>query len=162
MPGDRVLRTVLVTDVVGSTELAATLGDDTWLATLGGHDAMVREALAAHQGREVTTTGDGFLAVFDGPCRAIRCAQAIAERVLSLGLQTRAGIHTGEVERRGSDVGGIAVHISTRVAGLAAADEVLVSEAVPPLVLGSEIRFRDRGQHLLKGVPGRWHVFAVA
>lgn len=160
--GDRVLRAVLVTDLVGSTAHAAALGDDAWLATLHAHDALVRDELAAHGGREVATTGDGFLTVFEGPCRAIRCARAIATRVRALGLRTRAGIHTGEVERRGHDVCGIAVHIATRVAELAGPDEILVSGVVPQLVLGSELTFQDRGEHTLKGVPGRWRVLAVA
>jgi len=159
---DRVLRTVLVTDIVGSTEQAAAAGDGSWADTMAEHDALVRLQLGRFDGLEVHTTGDGFLALFDGPCRAIRCARAIGAAVHTLGLRTRVGIHTGEIERRGRDVAGLAVHISARVAALARADEILVSSVVPTLVLGSDLAFRDRGEHTLKGVPGRWQVIAVA
>ena len=159
---DRVLSTVLVTDIVGSTARAVAAGDGSWADTMTAHDALVRRQLGRFDGVEVHTTGDGFLALFDAPCRAIRCARAISVEVHSLGLHARLGIHTGEIERRGPDIAGLAVHISARVAALARADEILVSSVVPMLVLGSELAFRDRGEHTLKGVPGRWQVFAVA
>jgi class 3 adenylate cyclase len=157
----RVLRTVMVTDLVDSTMRVAEAGDGSWRATLDGHDDLVRAELARYDGREVKSLGDGVLAVFDAPCRAIRCAQSIAEGVQGLGLRARAGIHTGEVERRGLDIAGLAVHIGARVAGMAAAGEVLVSGVVPPLVMGSGLAFDDRGDHQLRGVPGSWRLFAV-
>ena len=158
---DRVLATVLFTDIVGSTEHAATLGDRAWRALLDTHNGIVRTQLTRHRGREVKTAGDGFLATFDGPARAIRCASSIRDEVRSLGIEVRAGLHTGECELMGDDVGGIAVHIGARVADEAGAGEVLVSSTVKDLVAGSGIRFADRGAHALKGVPGEWHLFAV-
>jgi class 3 adenylate cyclase len=159
---DRVLATVLFTDIVDSTRTAAELGDQRWRETLDRHDRAVREALARAGGREVKSTGDGFLATFDGPARAIRCAQAIEEACQALGIRVRAGIHTGECELMGDDIGGIAVHIAARVSALADADEVLVSRTVKDLVAGSGIQFTDRGTHTLKGVPDTWRLHAVA
>jgi class 3 adenylate cyclase/pimeloyl-ACP methyl ester carboxylesterase len=158
---DRVLATVLFTDVVGSTELAARLGDRRWRDLLDAHHAAVRRQLARFRGREVKTVGDGFLATFDGPARAIRCADAIRASVRTLGLEVRAGLHTGEVELIGDDVGGIAIHVGARVAALAGPGEVLVSSTVKDLVAGSGLRFEDRGTHRLKGVPEGWRLFAV-
>jgi len=159
---DRLLATVLFTDICHSTERAAALGDSAWKSLLSRHDELVRRELSRHRGREVKHTGDGFLATFDGPARGVRCAQAICERVRSLGIEVRAGIHTGEVELRGDDIGGIAVHIGQRVSSLAAAGEVLVSRTVRDLVIGSELEFTDRGEHDLRGVPGTWSVFALS
>ena len=158
---DRVLATVLFTDIVGSTERAATLGDRAWRALLDMHHGIVRRELERHRGREIKTAGDGFLATFDGPARAIRCACAIRDGVRSLGIEIRAGLHTGECELMGDDVGGIAVHIGARVAASAAPSEVLVSQTVKDLVAGSGLRFVDRGVHGLHGVPGEWRLFAV-
>jgi class 3 adenylate cyclase/pimeloyl-ACP methyl ester carboxylesterase len=158
---DRVLATVLFTDIVGSTKHAAGVGDARWHELLDSHHAIVRRELATARGREVKTLGDGFLATFDGPARAIRCAHAILDRVRGLGLEVRAGLHTGECELIGEDVGGIAVHIAARVAALAEPGEVLVSSTVKDLVAGSGIRFMERGMHELKGVPEEWHLFAV-
>jgi len=160
-PG-RVLATVLFTDIVGSTERAAQLGDDRWRALLESHNELVRRQLAAFNGREVQTLGDGFLATFDGPGRAIRCALAICEGVGSLGIDVRAGVHCGECEVIGADIGGMVVHIGARVVARAAPGEVLVSSAVRDLVVGSGIEFADRGTHELKGVPGKWQLLAVA
>lgn len=159
---ERALATVLFTDIVDSTRRAAELGDGPWRDLLDRHDALVRNELHRHDGREVKTTGDGFLTTFDGPAAAIRCARAIVEELRSLGLDTRAGIHTGECELRGDDVAGMAVHIGARIGALAAPGEVLVSGTVRDLVVGSGIEFADHGEHELKGVPGRWRVFAVA
>lgn len=158
---DRVLSTVLFTDVVGSTERAAELGDARWRALLDEHDATATRLLERFRGRLVKTTGDGLLATFDGPARAVRCAQAVAAEVRAVGLEVRAGVHTGEVELRGDDVGGIAVHVGARVAALAGAGEVLASRTVTDLVAGSGIVFEDRGEHALKGVPGTWRLFAA-
>ncbi|MGZ4144700.1 MAG: adenylate/guanylate cyclase domain-containing protein [Actinomycetota bacterium] len=158
---DRVLATILFTDIVSSTEQAARLGDHRWRDLLDEHDRAVRALLHKFRGREVKTTGDGFLATFDGPARAIRCAKEIAVRARDLGLEIRAGLHTGEVEMRGDDVGGIAVHAAARVMSLAGASEVLVSSTVKDLVAGSGIEFAGRGAHALKGVPGEWALFAV-
>jgi class 3 adenylate cyclase len=160
---DRVLSTVLFTDIVESTRRAAELGDRRWRDVLDEHDAIAREQLAAHRGRRVNSIGlgDGVLATFDGPARAIRCAQAICEGVRLLGLEARAGVHTGEVEMRGEDLSGMAVHIGARVCALAGPGEVLVSGSVPPLVAGSGLVFHDRGEQQLKGVPGSWRVFAA-
>jgi class 3 adenylate cyclase len=158
---DRVLATVLFTDIVRSTDLAAELGDHRWRGVLAEHDRIVRRQLDRFRGREVKTTGDGFLATFDGPARAIRCAGAIRDGVRALEIEVRAGLHTGEIEVIGGDVGGIAVHIGARVAALAGADQVLVSSTVKDLVAGSGIEFEDRGTHSLKGVPGEWRLFAV-
>jgi class 3 adenylate cyclase/pimeloyl-ACP methyl ester carboxylesterase len=159
---DRVLATVLFTDIVGSTRMAAELGDSNWSALLDAHDAVVRAQLARFRGREVNTAGDGFLATFDGPQRAIRCAMAIREAVQPLGIEVRAGLHTGECELRGDDIGGIAVHIGARVSALAGPNDVLVSSTLRDLVIGSGLEFDDRGTHQLKGVPGEWHLYAVA
>jgi class 3 adenylate cyclase len=159
---DRVLATVLFTDIVGSTERAAKIGDSAWRAVLQGHDELVRGQLAAHGGREVKHTGDGFLAMFDRPARAVRCASTIASEVAELGVRVRAGLHTGECEQHNGDVGGLAVHIGARIGALAAPGEVLVSGTVRDLLLGSGIEFSDRGVHALKGVPGDWRLFAVA
>jgi class 3 adenylate cyclase len=155
---DRVLATVLFTDIVGSTERARELGDRRWRELLDRHDATARAQLERFQGRLVKTTGDGLLATFDGPARAIRCATSLREQ---LPVLIRAGLHTGEVELRGDDVGGIAVHIGARVAALAGASEVLVSRTVKDLVAGSGIEFTDRGVHTLKGVPDEWQLYAV-
>ena len=159
---DRVLATVLFTDIVDSTRRAAEIGDRDWHALLDAHDAVVRAQLGRFRGREVNTSGDGFLATFDGPQRAIRCATAIRDAVQALGIQVRAGLHTGECEIRGDDIGGIAVHIGARVSALAGPNDVLVSSTLRDLVIGSGLEFEDRGAHQLKGVPGEWHLFAVA
>ena len=158
---DRVLKTVLFTDIVGSTQTAALLGDRRWRQLLDGHDSAVRRALDHFRGVEVKTTGDGFLASFDGPARAIRCAQAIIEAARLLGLDVRTGLHAGECERRGEDLTGIAVHTGARVAALAGPGEVLVTGTVRDLVAGSGIEFTDRGHHVLRGVPGDWRILAV-
>jgi len=158
---DRVLATVLFTDIVDSTRRAADMGDRDWHALLDAHDAVVRAQLNRFRGREVNTSGDGFLAMFDGPQRAMRCAMAIRDAVRSLGIQVRAGLHTGECEVRGDDIGGIAVHIGARVSALAGPNDVLVSSTLRDLVIGSGLEFEDRGAHQLKGVPGEWHLFAV-
>ena len=159
---DRMLATVLFTDIVGSTERAASVGDNAWRHLLEQHHASVRRELAHFRGQEITTTGDGFLATFDGPARAVRCAVAIRERLRDSGLEVRAGVHTGECERMGDNIGGVAVHIGSRVAGLAGPGEVLASSTVKDLVSGSGIVFEDRGAHSLKGIPGEWRVFKVA
>ena len=158
---DRVLATVLFTDIVGATEKAAGLGDRRWHDLLDSHHACVRRELARFRGREIDTAGDGFLATFDGPARAVRCACAISDAVRPLGVEIRAGLHTGECEVMGEKVGGIAVHIGARVAAHARANEVLVSNTVKDLVAGSGLSFRDRGIQPLKGVPGDWRLFAV-
>jgi class 3 adenylate cyclase len=159
---DRVLATVLFTDIVDSTRRAAEMGDRDWHALLDAHDAVMRAQLARFRGREVNTYGDGFLAMFDGPQRAIRCAMAIRDAVQSLGIEVRAGLHTGECEVRGDDIGGIAVHIGARVSALAGPNDVLVSSTLRDLVIGSGIEFADCGSYELKGVPGEWRLFAVA
>jgi class 3 adenylate cyclase len=158
---ERALATVLFTDIVGSTERAAELGDRRWRDLLERHDALVRHQLDLHRGREVKTTGDGFLAIFDGPTRAIRCATAIREELSGIGIEVRAGIHTGEVELIGDDVGGMAVNIGARIGALADSGEVRVSSTVKELVVGSGLEFSDRGAHTLKGAPGEWHLFAI-
>lgn len=158
---DRVLATVLFTDIVGATEKAASLGDRRWGDLLDNHNALVRRELARFRGREIDTTGDGFLATFDGPARAVRCACAISDSVQSLGIEVRAGLHTGECEVMGDNLGGISVHIGARIAALARPGEVLVSTTVKDLVAGSALSFQDRGIHSLKGVPGDWRLFAV-
>lgn len=158
---DRVLATILFTDIVGSTRLAADLGDRAWRELLERHHALVRAELARFRGREVDTAGDGFLAVFDGPGRAVRCASAAADGVRSLGIEIRAGVHTGEVEVADDGVRGIAVHIGARISALAGAGEVLVSSTVRDLVAGSGMQFEDRGLHELKGVPDPWRVLAL-
>jgi class 3 adenylate cyclase len=159
---DRVLATVLVTDIVGSTDLAVRLGDRAWRELLDRHDALTRDHIRRARGREVKATGDGFLATFDGPARAIRCASMIAGDVQSLGIGIRTGVHTGEIEVRGDDVGGIAVHIAARISALALPGEILASRTVKDLVAGSGIKFAERGAHRLKGVPDEWLLFAVA
>jgi class 3 adenylate cyclase len=159
---DRVLATVLFTDIVGSTRRAAEIGDRAWRALLDAHDAVVRAQLSRYRGREVSTSGDSFLATFDGPQRAIRCAMSIREAVQALGIEVRAGLHTGECELRGDDIGGIAVHIGARVCHLAGPSEVLVSGTLRDLVVGSGLQFDERGVHELKGVPGEWRLFALA
>jgi class 3 adenylate cyclase len=161
IPVDRVLKTVLFTDIVDSTARAAAEGDRRWHQLLDAHDTTIRRELGRYRGEEVKTTGDGFLAAFDGPGRAINCAQAIAERAGDIGIDVRAGLHTGECELRGDDLAGIAVHIGARVAALAGPGEVLVTSTVRDLVAGSGIEFADRGRHALKGVPGEWDVLAV-
>ena len=159
---DRVLATVLFTDIVGSTERAAQLGDSAWRALLGRHDTLVREEVERHRGRFVKSLGDGVLATFDGPSRAISSAVAIRDGVRNLGLEVRAGLHTGECELLADDdIGGLAVHIGARISSLAAPGEVLVSSTVRDLIVGSGQILTDRGEHDLKGVPGPWRVFAV-
>ena len=158
---DRSLATVLFTDIVGSTQKADELGDRRWGYLLDEHHARIRRLLERFRGSEVDTAGDGFFATFDGPARAVRCACAIGDTVRDIGIEIRAGLHTGEVERRGAAVTGLAVHAGARVASLAHASEVLVTSTVQMLVLGSGITFADRGKHTLKGVPGKWQLFAV-
>jgi class 3 adenylate cyclase len=158
---ERVLATVLFTDIVGSTERASRIGDRAWTELLARHHAVVREELGRFRGREIDTAGDGFLATFDGPARAVRCATAIVAAMPGIGLQVRAGVHTGEIELIGPGVGGIAVHIGARVAALAGPSEVLVSGTVRDLVAGSGIEFESRGEASLKGVPGQWRLFSV-
>jgi class 3 adenylate cyclase/pimeloyl-ACP methyl ester carboxylesterase len=158
---DRVLRTVLFTDIVNSTARLAEMGDRRWRELLDAHDAAVRRAVDQFRGTVVKSTGDGFLVAFDGPARAIRCAAAIVDSARSLGMEVRAGLHTGECEVRGNDLAGIAVHIGARIGSLAGAGEVLATATVRDLVAGSGIVFADRGQHELKGVPGKWQVLAV-
>ncbi|WP_081809375.1 adenylate/guanylate cyclase domain-containing protein [Mycobacterium sp. URHB0044] len=159
-PPDRVLATVMFTDIVDSTTQAAHLGDRRWREVLERHDRITRAEIARFQGREIKHTGDGFLATFDGPTRAVRCATALAAHMPEAGVDVRSGLHTGECELRGDDIGGIAVHIGARIAALANAGEVLVSSTVKDLVNGSGITFQDRGTHVLKGVPSEWRVFA--
>ena len=158
----RQLTTVLFTDIVGSTDQACKVGDACWTELLEKHNTAVRAFLARYRGNEVNITGDGFLATFDGPARAVKCAQAICEAVKPLGLEVRAGSHTGEIELMGDVVGGIAVHIGARVGALAGPSEVLVSSTVKDLVAGSGLVFEDRGEHTLKGLPDSWHLYAVA
>ncbi|HJT37273.1 MAG TPA: adenylate/guanylate cyclase domain-containing protein [Actinomycetota bacterium] len=158
---DRVLATVLFSDIVGSTERAAALGDRKWRDLLDAHDDLARKRVGEFKGRIVDHQGDGFLATFDGPARAIRCALSLRDGVRGLGLETRAGVHTGEVEVRGDNIGGIAVHIGARVAAKAGPGEVFVSRTVADLVVGSSLEFEDRGVHALKGVPGEWQLYAV-
>ena len=158
---DRVLVTVLFTDIVGSTAQAVQLGDRQWRETLEAHHTVVREELRRFRGREIDTAGDGFLAAFDGPARAIGAATSIIARVKNVGLSVRAGLHTGECEVIGDKLSGIAVHIGARIAGLAGPEEVLVSSTVKDLVAGSGLRFRTRGAHQLKGIPGAWDLFSV-
>jgi pimeloyl-ACP methyl ester carboxylesterase len=158
---DRVLATVLFTDIVGSTDHSSAIGDRKWMTLLGAHDALANREIGRFRGHAVKSTGDGVLATFDGPGRAIRCAQAISSGVNDLGIKVRAGLHTGECELLGADIGGIAVHIAARVAALAGADEVFVSSTVKDLVAGSGIQFEERGVHALKGVPDEWRIFAA-
>jgi class 3 adenylate cyclase len=157
----RLLATVLFTDMVESTSRAVELGDARWRALIGDHDRLVRDELARFRGREIDRRGDGFLAIFDGPARAIRCALSIVERVHELGIQVRAGLHTGELDLIESGVAGIAVHTGARVMSLAGPDEVLVTSTVRDLVAGSGLSFSDRGTHELKGVPGTWRILRV-
>jgi class 3 adenylate cyclase len=159
--GERVLATVLFTDIVDSTRQAVELGDRAWRARLENHDAIVRRELRRYGGREINTTGDGFFAAFDSPTQAAHCARAIVDASASARLAVRAGIHTGECERRGDDLAGLAIHIAARVASEAGPGEVMVSRTVRDLVGGSEMRFVDRGEHELRGVPERWHLFAI-
>lgn len=158
---DRVLATLMFTDIVGSTDRASGLGDRQWRELLDAHDQAVRRQLDRFRGREVNTAGDGFFATFDGPGRAVRCAAAIRDSVRALGLEVRTGVHTGEIEIRGDDLAGMAVHIAARISAAARAGETLVSSTVKDLVIGSGIVFADRGEHTLKGVPGTWRLFAV-
>ena len=158
---DRVLATILFTDIVESSKRAVELGDRAWRELLERHHQLIRRQLARFRGHEVDTAGDGFLASFDGPARAIRCAQAIVEGVHALGLEVRAGLHTGECELLDGKVAGIAVHTGARVASQAGPGEVLVSSTVKDLVAGSGLAFQDRGAHELKGVPGEWRLYAV-
>jgi len=152
---------VLFTDIVGSTQKAEQLGDRRWRDLLNEHHARIRRLLDRFRGSEVDTAGDGFFVTFDGPARAVRCACAIRDAVRDIGIEIRAGLHTGEVERREASVTGLAVHAGARVAALAQPSEVLVTSTVQMLVLGSGISFTDRGRHRLKGVPGQWQLFAV-
>jgi class 3 adenylate cyclase len=158
---DRVLATIMFTDIVSSTRRAAEIGDARWRELLGNFYALLRRELNAFRGHEVRTAGDGLLATFDGPARAIRCACSMRQKIRPLGLQVRTGLHTGECELIEDDIGGIAVHIAARVAALAESDEVLVSSTVKDLVAGSGLQFLDRGAHNLKGVPGDWRLFVV-
>ncbi len=159
---ERVLTTVLFTDVVGSTEKVVASGDGAWKTLVERHNAAVRAMIGRYRGNEVDTAGDGFFATFDGPARAVRCAQAIVKAVQPIGLDVRAGIHTGEVEIIGDKVGGIAVNIGARVAGRAQPAEVLVSQTVRDLTAGSGLVYEDAGGHELKGVPDRWHLYRVS
>ena len=156
---DRVLATVMFTDIVGSTAKAAELGDRGWGDLVERHHGAVRALLGRFRGKEVDTAGDGFFATFDGPARAVRCAEAIGDAVQDLGLEVRAGVHTGEVETIAGKVGGIAVNVGARIASLAAPSEVLVSQTVRDLVSGSGLSFEDAGEHELKGIPDRWHLY---
>ena len=158
---DRVLATVVFTDVVQSTERAVALGDRRWRAVLDRHDSIVASELARFRGRIVKSTGDGVLATFDGPARAVHCATALRDALSAEGVAVRIGIHTGEVELRDDDIGGVAVHIASRVIGHASSGEIVTSSTVKDLVVGSDIAFYDRGEHELKGVPGRWRLFAA-
>jgi class 3 adenylate cyclase len=158
---DRVLATVLFTDIVESTRRASELGDRRWRTVLDQHDTLCARQVERFGGRLVKTTGDGILATFDGPARAVRCARAIGDGSASLDLAIRAGVHTGEVELRGGDVAGLAVHLAQRVCALAPSGVVLVSRTVVDLVVGSELEFHDHGTHELKGVPGTWQLFSV-
>jgi DNA-binding NarL/FixJ family response regulator len=159
---DRILSTVMFSDIVSSTERAAEIGDRRWRDLLDRHDELVRKLIGEHGGREIKTTGDGFLALFDAPARAIRCAMSIRDELRAVGVDVRIGLHSGEVELRGNDVGGIAVNIGARVAASGSAGDVVVSSTVRDLVAGSGIEFDDRGQHALKGVPDAWRLFAVS
>jgi class 3 adenylate cyclase len=160
-PADRALATIVLTDIVGSTERAARIGDARWRRELDQYHRVAATHLAGFQGRLVKSTGDGTLATFDGPARAIQFAVSVADAIGDQGLQIRIGVHAGEVELMGDDIGGIAVHIAARVASMAGPDEVLVSAALPPLVVGSDIQFYERGEQQLRGVPGTWKVFSV-
>jgi class 3 adenylate cyclase len=156
-----VLATVLFTDIVGSTEKAVAVGDQRWRDLLDRHNTAIRRNISRFRGHEANTTGDGFLITFDGPARAVRCAGAIVDDMRSVGIEIRAGLHTGECEEIDDNIGGIAVHIGARVAALAAPGQVLVSSTVKDLVAGSGLRFADRGDHSLKGIPGEWRLYAL-
>jgi class 3 adenylate cyclase len=158
---DRVLATVLFTDIVGSTQTEARLGDHAWGELVERHHAIVRAMLTRYRGVEVDTAGDGFFATFDGPARAVRCAQAVVQAVRPLGIEVRAGVHTGEVETIAGKAGGIAVTIGARVGAAASASEVLVSQTVKDLTAGSGLGFEEAGEHGLKGVPDRWRLYRV-
>jgi class 3 adenylate cyclase len=158
---DRVLATVMYTDIVDSTAQAASLGDARWQDIRGQHDAIVRSQIARYRGREIKTMGDGFLVTFDGPARGVKCARTIADAMQTLGIEIRAGLHTGEVAREGDDVAGLGVAIGARVGALAGPSEVLVSQTVKDLVAGSGLSFEDAGDHELKGVPDRWRLYRV-
>ena len=159
---DSVLATVLFTDIVDSTKQSAALGDREWAVVRRRHDEIVRAELVRHRGREIKTLGDGFLATFDGPARGVRCARAIADASRELGIEIRAGLHTGEIELEGDDISGISVAIGARVGALAGPSEVLVSRTVKDLTAGSGFTFEDAGEHELKGVPDRWQLYRVA
>jgi class 3 adenylate cyclase len=159
---ERSLATVLVTDIVGSTKKASEIGDRAWRELVARHHAIVRTSLRRYRGREIDTAGDGFLAVFEGPARAMRCALQIVEAVRLLGIEIRAGLHTGEVETIGDKVAGIAIHIGSRVAAAAGPSEVLVSKTVKDLVAGGGFSFEDRGERELKGLPESWRLYRVA
>ena len=161
MEPDRALATVLFTDIVGSTDRAASIGDSAWRQLLERHDALTREHVASYSGRVVKSLGDGMLATFDGPARAVRCAEALTKDVAELGISLRAGVHTGEVEIIDDDVGGMAVHLGARVSAKAGAGEVLVSSTVRDLVVGSDLCFSEAGEHELKGIPGSWRLFRL-
>jgi class 3 adenylate cyclase len=158
---DRALAAILFTDIVGSTERASAIGDQAWRNLLATHDSLARTLVGQHKGRVVKTTGDGVLAVFDGPGRAIRCGLSLSEALDSIGLAIRAGLHTGEIEVMGEDIAGIGVHIAARVLDASHPGELLVSPAVPMLVAGGGFEFEDRGKHELRGVPGTWRLFAA-
>jgi class 3 adenylate cyclase len=158
---DRVLTTISFSDIVASTARAADLGDDRWRRVLDDHDHAVRVELTQYRGREISTAGDGFFVAFDGPARAVRCGVAITDAVRRIGIEVRVGVHTGECEVRGDDLAGIAVHIGSRIADIAAPGEVLVTSTVRDLVSGSGLHFEARGSYHLKGVPEDWNVFAV-
>lgn len=159
---DRSLATIVFTDIVGSTARAAALGDQRWRSVLDAHDDVVRAQLRRFGGKEIKTTGDGFLASFDGPARAVRFGAATVDALARLEIDVRVGVHTGECEVRGNDLGGLAVHIAARVGALAGAGEILVSSTVKDLVVGSGLTFDDHGDHDLKGVPGSWHLWSLA
>lgn len=159
---ERVLATVMFSDIVRSTDAASELGDEQWIARLDAHDAIGRREVDSHRGRLVKLTGDGMLATFDGPGRAIECARTLRSEWAAIGLDVRIGLHTGEIEQRGDDVGGLAVHIAARICGLAASGEILLSPTLPGLVAGGGFEFADRGEHALKGVPGEWRLFALS
>jgi class 3 adenylate cyclase len=161
-PRERILATLLAVDIVGSTQRAVELGDRRWHAVLDEYDRLVERELARHRGRLVNRAGDGVLATFDGPAHALRCAAALGEAARAIGLELRAGVHTGECEARGGDVAGIAVHLAARLQGVARPGEVLASSTVRDLVVGSGLAFEDRGTHVLKGLPGEWPLLALA
>ena len=161
-PAERELATILFTDIVGSTDRVAAIGDSRWLEVRSAHDAIVRRNLGIYRGREIERTGDGFLATFDGPARAVHCAVRVRDEVKLLGLDVRAGLHTGEIERRPAEIGGIAVHLASRVLSLARQGEIMVSGTVADLVIGADITFEDCGTRNLKGIPGNWRILRVA